>query len=333
MKKNIAILCGGPSSEYEVSLGTAQSILSNIDKDKYTPYIFYISKDSLAQLYKAKTETLDIPTENLKELFVEINKLKDMYMNILAFHGEFGEDGTIQSILEFLKFSYTGCDASSSSLCMDKYRSPLIIDKLLGSDNLIIPTTQLLTLRQFIDEYQYTEPICIKPNTKGSSVGVHMVNNEDELQNTKDTLNKEFSLDTEFVVQPLIDYDIELSCGCLEKSNGEFISLPPIEIIPQGHTFFDYDAKYKKGGSIEITPPEHISKELSDKISQLAVDIHMTLGCNVYSRSDFLIKGDTIYYLETNTLPGMTSTSLLPQEAKAAGISFTDLIDFLIENS
>ena len=136
-----------------------------------------------------------------------------------------------------------------------------------------------------------------------------------------------------FVVQDLIEQDIELSCGCLEKKNGEFIKLPPIEIIPQSSSFFDYKAKYSEGGSIEITPPEHISQDISETISQLAIDIHKLLGCTVYSRSDFLIKGNSIYYLETNTLPGMTSTSLLPQEASTVGISFTELIDFLIKNS
>jgi D-alanine-D-alanine ligase len=140
-------------------------------------------------------------------------------------------------------------------------------------------------------------------------------------------------LKTYFIIQPLIESDIEVSCGCLEKKNGEVVKLPAIEIIPQSSTFFDYKAKYVKGGSKEITPPEHISEDMADRISQLAVDIHRVLGCSVYSRSDFLIKGNDIFYLETNTLPGMTNTSLLPQEAEAGGISFSKLIDFLVENS
>jgi D-alanine-D-alanine ligase len=126
---------------------------------------------------------------------------------------------------------------------------------------------------------------------------------------------------------------MELSCGCLEDISGNIRNLPAIEIIPQTSDFFDYNAKYTIGASIEITPPEHISKEIADKISILTGEIHKVLGCRLYSRSDFFVKGKDIYYIETNTLPGMTSTSLLPQEAKADGIGFTELLDFLIENS
>jgi D-alanine-D-alanine ligase len=330
-QKKISIVCGGPSSEYEVSLNSAQSILTYIDKEKYTPYIFYISKNGKALMYEAG-EKIDIPKEkNLKNLLEETKKLKNMHMNILALHGEFGEDGIYQGILHFLDIPFTGCDSSSSSLCMDKYRSSLLAQENI---DIKIPKTQFFKLEDILDKYKkFKKPICIKPNYKGSSVGVYLVHNQEDMDNALFDLQEEFDKDTPFIIQELIEQDTEVSCGCLQKKSGEFIKLPPIEIIPQSSKFFNYEAKYSKDGSIEITPPENISEALSDKISQLAIDIHTLLGCKVYSRSDFLIKGNNIYYLETNTLPGMTDTSLLPQEAKAAGISFTELIDFLIENS
>jgi D-alanine-D-alanine ligase len=329
-KKKISIVCGGPSSEYEVSLNSTESMLKHLDKDKYTPYVFYISMKGNALLYKAK-DLLDIPEEkDLNNLFDEVKKLKDMDMNVLALHGEFGEDGTFQSILEFLQIPFTGCRSTSSSLCMDKYRSGLIVEKEI---DVKVPKTGILKLKDLISNYKYTEDICIKPNYKGSSVGVFMIQNQEELDSALKKLKKIFDGDMDVIVQPLIRSDIEVSCGCLETKDGEFVKLPAIEIMPQSSTFFDYEAKYVKGASIEITPPEYISKKLAEKVSQLAVDIHKILGCTLYSRSDFLIKGDNIYYLETNTFPGMTNTSLLPQEANAAGINFTQLLDFFIENS
>jgi D-alanine-D-alanine ligase len=326
-KKKIAIVCGGPSSEFEVSLNSADSILSNIDKEKYIPYVFYISRNGKALHYKAKDCIDIVEEEDLNDLFTEVEKLKNMYMNILALHGEFGEDGVFQSILQFLEIPFTGCRSSASALCMDKYRTGLIVDKEI---DVKVPETEIIKLKDLITEYQYSKDVCIKPNAKGSSVGVYLIRSKEDLN---EAILQLADKDTDFIIQPLIESDIEVSCGCLEKKDGEFVKLPAIEIIPQSSTFFDYKAKYVKDASREITPPEHISEDISKRLSQLAVDIHKVLGCSVYSRSDFLIKGDDIYYLETNTLPGMTNTSLLPQECKAASISFSELIDFLIENS
>ena len=309
-KKKISIVFGGPSSEYEVSLSSTKSILKYINWDKYNPYLFYISKKGKAKLYKAK-DTLVIPKiSELKDLFTEVKKLKGMDMNLIALHGEFGEDGIFQSILQFLDIPFTGCRSDSSALCMDKYRSGLLVEKEI---DVKIPKTEIYRLGEIINNYKYSKKICIKPNTLGSSVGVYLVQSKQDFDNAIRQLKKDYSLHTYFIIQDLIDENIELSCGCLQKKDGEYIKLPPIEIIPQSSKFFDYTAKYTKGASIEITPPKNVSKEISDKISQIAVGIHSLLGCTLYSRSDFLIKDGDIYYLETNTLPGLTSTSLLPQ--------------------
>jgi D-alanine-D-alanine ligase len=329
-KERISVVCGGPSSEYEVSLNSADSILRHIDKEKYTPYIFYISQKGKALLYQAKEGVEIIEEDKLNNLLDEVKKLRDMHMNILALHGEFGEDGKFQRVLESLDIPFTGSGSKSSELCMDKYESGEIVEKEV---DVKVPKTEKIKLKTILEDYKYCEDVCIKPRAKGSSVGVYLIRSQKDLEKALKALRSSFNINTDFIIQPLIESDIEASCGCLERKNGDFIKLPAIEIIPQQSSFFDYKAKYVKDASLEITPPENISNELAQKLSQLAIDLHKLLGCRVYSRSDFLIKDGEIYFLETNTLPGMTNTSLLPQEAEAAGIGFTELIDFLIENS
>jgi D-alanine-D-alanine ligase len=213
---------------------------------------------------------------------------------------------------------------------MNKHKSNSIVGSKI---DVRIPQTEIYPLKEIFKNYKYSKEICLKPNAKGSSIGVYLIKSEKDLKKALNELKNSFSPNTLFIIQPLISPAIEVSCGCLEKENGDFVELPPIEIIPKSSDFFDYKAKYTKNASIEITPPENISKEISERVSKLAVEIHKVLGCKVYSRSDFLIQDGDIYFLETNTLPGMTSTSLLPQEALAAGISFTELLDFFIENS
>lgn len=325
--KKIAIICGGPSHEHEVSLNSTQSILSNINSSKYDISVLYISKKLECILFKPNLENFFIPTNKKStDLFAALKSISNFDLAFLAVHGEFGEDGVLQDILEIFQIPYTGSDAFSSHLSMDKYRTNLIIKEL----DVLIPKTQLVKLKDFKDFAKY--PVVIKPNRAGSSVGVGIVKSSRDKSTVLKKVAKDFSLNSEFLVQEFVE-GLEISCGCLQKKDGSFIELPPIEIILQKSDFFDYNSKYSAGGSKEITPPVSISKKMSKKISKLACEAHKLLGCKVYSRSDFLVKGEKIYYLETNTLPGLTSGSLIPQEAAAAGISFSKLLDFIILNS
>lgn len=322
--KKIAIICGGPSHEHEVSINSTKSILKNINRKLYDPTVFYISKVLKCQIFKPTTDNWKL---NPKEPFLSaLQKLKKFDLAFLGMHGEFGEDGVIQTFLDFEGVKYTGCDPYASKLCMDKYRTALIIKQL----GVLIPKTKLIRLEDAVSLTKF--PFVLKPNKAGSSVGTGIIKNAQELKNFLKSIKKDFDPKSEYLVQELIS-GTELSCGCLQDKNGKFIKLPPIEIIPQVSSFFSYKAKYAHGGSKEISPPQSISKALSNKISNLACEIHELLGCKTYSRSDFFVKNDKIYYLETNTLPGMTETSLLPQEAAAAGINFSELLDFLIKAS
>lgn len=330
MKKKIAIFCGGPSSEHEVSLNSAKTIYKFIDKKNYEDVVVcYISKKLNAKVFGDIT-LLDTEISTSIPLSHVLNDLKkEGYFAFLAgLHGEFVEDGRLQALLELFSIPYSGSGVSGSSLAMDKYRSSIIALKI---PQLRIPTTVLINDLNNVDISGLHYPLVLKPNTLGSSVGVSIVNSKDEFTKALKTLIKNLAL-KEVLVQECIENALELSCGCLQKKNGIFIDIPPIEIRPK-QAFFDYTSKYEIGGSEEITPPVSLSKKMSDKISYITNLMHSYLGLQTYSRSDFLVKNDEIFYLETNTLPGMTETSLLPKEAKAAGIPFPQLLDFIISNS
>lgn len=319
MKKKVVILYGGPSSERDVSFMSAKSVDQHIDKQKYNVSSVHIGKDLSIRCNPEKEYyTFD-------EGLAKYVKPADLAF-LGALHGEFGEDGQIQKILENLDIPYTGSSSSVSNLVMNKEKT---VEKLRDSTSLTFPKS--IATQEFSNLPQYTYPLFCKPNNLGSSVGAKIVHTKEELE----VYLKDFKTKYPHTTPLIQEYvkGLEVSVGCLEKKDGEFIKLPPIEIIPQHSDYFDYDSKYIAGESLEITPPTHISKEISEKLSDLAVEIHKTLGCKLYSRSDFIIKNERIYFLETNALPGMTANSLLPKEAQAVGMDFTKLLDFLISNS
>lgn len=328
MKRKIILACGGPSSEHDISIMSTNSILEHIDRSKYEVSLFYITKDKKVALLPAE-KSFTIP-DNQTYISLEdgVEKyLKDCDLVFLgALHGEFGEDGQIQKILEHNNIKYTGSNSQVSELVMNKEKT---IEKVKVIPNILFPETVIVYPETKIPTLTY--PLFCKPNSLGSSVGAKVIHTQEELDNHLKNLWKLY-LNMEVLLQEYIK-GLEISVGCLEKTNGEFIKLPPIEIIPTHSEYFDYDSKYIAGESLEITPPEHISNELAETISRFAMVVHKLLGCTVYSRTDIIVKDDDIYFLETNTLPGMTANSLLPKEAKAIGMNFTELLDFLISNS
>ena len=330
MLKKIAIFCGGPSSEHEVSLNSASTIYKFIDKKKYELYFFYISKSSKCKLLIAR-DSVDLTkitaNASLPKGLADLKK-RNIFALLAAVHGEFGEDGKLQSLLELYGIPYSGSDVAASALCMDKFRSMLV----MHSTGAICPNTSLEEISPTISKPKNMEfPVIVKPNKLGSSVGVAKATNTEELVANSMLLKKHYGLN-HIIVQEYID-GTELSCGVLQTKNNKFIRIPPIEIIPKKAELFDYASKYEVGGSEEVSPPRTVSKELSEKIIDISTTAHVVLGCKTYSRSDFMLKDEKIYFLEINTLPGMTGTSLLPQEAKAIGKSYTQLLDFIIENS
>ncbi len=289
-KIKVAILVGGPSSEHEISLRSGAQVLKNLDANKYAAKIFRIGKSG----------RWPVTPKYLKNNF---------NVAFIAMHGEYGEDGQIQSILEKSKISFTGSGAVASQLGMDKAKSA----EVFKSAGLFTPSRPT----KF--------PIVVKPADRGSSVGVHIAKNDVELGGAvRDALKHSPSI----LIQECVK-GREFTCGVLEK-DGEPFALLPTEIIPKTSPFFDYRAKYTTGASLEITPPK-LPKSKIEAIRKIALTTHQAIGARGVSRTDMILgKDGRFYVLEINTIPGLTPTSLLPQQAKAVGIEFAELLDIII---
>lgn len=301
---NLALLYGGISSEREVSLAGGRQVFESLDKDKYS-----------VTLYDTKT---DLPRL--------VNDAPHIDVALIILHGQYGEDGTIQGLLELLKIPYQGAGVLGSSIAIDKQVSK----KMYEAAKLPVPPS--VTLHEV--DAVYSElivaklglPLFVKPATGGSSIGMTLVREEDELASA---VEKALRFDNRVLVEAFIE-GLELTCGVIGNDDPE--ALPVIEIIPDNGTsiFFDYEAKYTPGATKEICPAG-ISDKLTKRVMELAVRAHRALHLKGYSRTDMILKGDDIFILETNTIPGMTRTSLLPLAAKTAGMPFSRLLDRLIE--
>jgi D-alanine-D-alanine ligase len=324
--KNILIFCGGPSSEYEVSIFTTKEILKNIDKSKFNPTIGLMNKDRNIS-FMSPSISLNDKYPKYLSFNRALIKIKEYDFVLISMHGEFGEDGKLQTIFERKGIKYHGSDSVSSKLCMDKYKSSKLVSKNL---KILTPKTLKLKLNDIL-KYKHIYPLFIKPNKLGSSVGAGIINNEKELEKYIKELKSKTYANDYFLLQEYLK-GIELSCGVLESKKGRFTLLPPVEILPKS-TFFDYKSKYSDGESIDNCPPTLVPEKICKEISKYSKDIHKLLKCKTYSRSDYIYSNNKIYYLETNTLPGLTKNSLLPREVKAIGMSYTDLLTFLITQS
>lgn len=297
---------GGPSSEYEVSLMSGKNILENIDRSKY----------EVSSLTIEKSGEWPILPEDL------IGKIDLAY---LALHGEYGEDGHLQMLLENLGIPYTGTDSKGSALGMNKSAAA----RIFKARGLNVPDGVDVAYHErwseFVSPFGY--PIVIKPMDRGSSVGVSIVRNEKEL---KEAFCIAFDTSKHVRVERFIS-GRELTCGVIENG-GKDTALLPTEIIA-GANFFDYNAKYTAGASKEITPA-NLSPHITKKVQEAALIAHNSVNGKGVTRTDFILTTDeTLYVLEINTLPGMTKTSLVPQEAEAMGISMSLLIDKIIADA
>jgi D-alanine-D-alanine ligase len=304
MKKiNLALISGGISSEREVSLNSGNQVYDALNKEKYN----IIRYD---------------PKVDLPRLMAEASQI-DAALIIL--HGPYGEDGTIQGLLELLDIPYQGSGVIGSAVAMNK----LATKRLYETAGLPMPPYFVLERGDKLDPadcaLRLGLPLVIKPLEAGSSVGMSIVRNESSMVAAAD---KAFEHGDAILVEAYID-GVELTAGVI--GNKDLQALPLIEIIPDdAHEFFDYEAKYTPGVTQEICPAR-VDDALTEKAQLYAKMAHRALFCEGYSRTDMMLSKGELYLLETNTIPGMTATSLLPQAAQAAGISFTELLDRLIE--
>lgn len=318
-KLRVAIIRGGLSDEYDVSLLSGASVLENIDRNRFEPLDVVISRngewliDGRAKLPEHLLPTVDVV--------------------FIALHGFYGEDGTLQRLLDRYRVAYTGSKAYASALAMNK---PLTKGHLKGSHIKLAPHVTL-TRDSLGDIVRVTENISslfgpeyvIKPINSGSSVGTMIVKNTLLLTQA---LTDALSVFDEVMVEKRIR-GREASCGVVERYRGQKLyALPPIEIVVPKHAeFFDRTVKYD-GTTQEICPStfDHKTKK---QIEEHASFIHDTLGLSQYSRSDFIVADDGIYFLEVNTLPGLTTESLLPKEISAVGGTYSDFITHLVEDA
>ncbi|MBW2437321.1 MAG: D-alanine--D-alanine ligase [Deltaproteobacteria bacterium] len=301
-KLTLALLSGGVSSEREVSLNSGDQVYAALDKDKYH-IIRYDPKTDLARLVE------DAPGIDAA---------------LIILHGPYGEDGTVQGLLELLNIPYQGSGVLGSSIAMNKLAAKYLYE------NAGLPVPPYIALQKGDPlepaawEKQLGLPLVVKPNEAGSSVGMTIVKSVDAIAAA---LEKAFAHDATVLLEGYID-GIELTGGVI--GNRELLALPLIEIIPDDqHEFFDYEAKYTAGVTEEICPAR-IDDQMTKTAQTYAKTAHSALFCKGYSRTDMILRGNQIFVLETNTIPGMTATSLLPQAAQAAGFSFSRLLDELI---
>ncbi len=306
MKKlNIALLSGGISPERRVSIKSGDQVFNALDKEKYS-----------VKRYDPKFDIDRI-----------VNDASEIDAALIILHGPYGEDGTIQGLLDLLNIPYQGAGVLGSALSMNK----LAAKRVYEQSGLPVPPYAVLKQDDIAKPEEYIEdlglPLVIKPVQGGSSIGMSFVKTEEHFHNA---IAEAFKCDNTVLIEKYIQ-GIELTGGIIGNNN--LLSLPIVEIIPDDrYDFFDYQAKYTAGATREICPAR-IDDTLAQKAQKYAKTAHEALFCNGYSRSDFILKDSDIYILETNTIPGMTETSLLPLAAKAAGISFGSLLDRLIELS
>jgi len=340
-KLNITVIMGGPSAEHEISLKTGFQVISNLSKSKYTVSALVVSKDTKFYFARSTVGISEYDIENFccspffKGGFNPCSSLlvwDNVDIAFLALHGEFGEDGTIQGYLRTLGIKYTGCGVVSSAVGMHK----ILAKKVFEASG--IPTPQYSVFRQGAGEFEIKKivakhkfPVFVKAPQSGSSKLMGRAENEPQLRN----LLLELSNDCKSVlVETAITGGEEFSCPVIEK-NGTPTALQPIFIKPNNKDgYFDYNAKYL-GESKEICPPPppFDNKETIDLLQRTAIAVHTALECDSYSRTDIILKDGIAYVLEINTLPGMTSASLLPKSFAVDGGSFGELLDIIIENA
>lgn len=302
-KLRVALLSGGRSGEREVSLKGGEEVFKALDQSKYeiTRY------DPATDLEKIAADAAEID------------------MAFILLHGPFGEDGTMQGFLDMLGIPYQGAGVLGSAMAMDKNIAKVMYRQagLTVPDWVMAKRSDIDSPDKIIEELGL--PVVIKPLHQGSSLGMSIPNTAEEV---KAGLRTAFEFDNQVMVEKFIK-GREITGGVL--GNEELTSLPLVEIFPgDDFQFFDYEAKYQPGASKEVCPADFDS-ETTAKAQGYALTAHRVLNLEVYSRTDMIINDEGIFVLETNTIPGMTPTSLLPQAAAAHGLDFSAFLDRLIE--
>ena len=317
MKKRVAVLRGGPSTEHEVSLKTGTSVIKNLP-EKYEAIDIYIDTDGVWHLRGIPMNPQDI------------NKIADVVF--VAMHGHYGEDGTVQKLLEQIGIPFTGSKSLASAIGMNK----ALAKDFFKKKGIKTPYHKVYKKSDYTSELAteifktFPQPSVIKPNKGGSSIGVSIVYRIPEIE---EGLRKAFESSDEIIIEECIKGK-EATCGVLENfRDKEHYPLLTVEIVPKSHQkFFDHESKYSNESGADEICPGNFTREETEEIQRLAVLAHQAVGANHYSRTDFMVHPKRgVFALEINTLPGLTEASLLPKEIKAIGSSYSELLEHLVE--
>jgi len=321
----VAVIAGGRSSEHEISVASARSVIEALDPDRYDVQTIEIHRDGrwalgageARELGRPVAETLPVPTGSPPETLGQV----DVVLPIL--HGPFGEDGTVQGLLELAGVPYVGAGVTASALCMDKD-----LFKSVCRDK-GIPVASSVTVRNGDrPDNPFGYPVFVKPARLGSSVGITKVGAEDELE---DAIALARRHDEKVLIEEFVS-GVEVECGIL--GNREPIASLPGEIVAHGFTgvdWYDYSAKYDEGGMDLIVPPR-VPEEAAERVQQLSVEAFIAADCEGMARADCFVREDgEVLVNELNTIPGFTATSVYAKLFEASGIPYPELLDRLVE--
>lgn len=315
---------GGMSSEHEVSLKSGAGVLHALEGSCYEALPVTITRNGLWAF----------PGETPLEIYAAIPRLKELAIDcvFIALHGAFGEDGRIQALLDLLGLPYTGSGCAASALAMDKVRCKAVVEAEgirvaphIAFGRITWTEDRDAVLEKVADDLGY--PCVLKPACQGSSVGVFIA--QDEAALIQD-VEKILDLDNCVLIEQYLT-GVEVTCAVLDAEPGQQTrALPVTEIRPKSAAFFDYEAKYTPGASLEVTPAE-IDADQTEEVQAAAVHVHHLVGCKGWSRSDFIIDAEGPVWIEVNTVPGLTPTSLFPQACAADGISYEQMVGLFVE--
>ncbi len=323
----VAIIFGGANSEHEVSCKSAAGVIENLDSERYLPVLIGIAKDGTWHRVDSIDELDSVTDTGRLSRFTDFTGI-DVAIPVL--HGRFGEDGTVQGMLELAGVRYVGSGVLASALCMDK----VMCQRVLAAAGLPVIPTGVVTSATKRDAHDVAEsfgyPVFTKPNRSGSSVGVSRVESSAELDAAVDAA---LECDSSVLIQPLMEAK-EVDIGVIEHPDGSLAVGAPLGVHLSGSSsFFDYSAKYVPGG-VTFEVPAKIDDALSEELGVLAMEAFRILDCSGLARVDFFVHDDgSIAINEVNTFPGMTALSQYPRIWAAAGVSYPQVLDILIETA
>lgn len=326
MKKNIAIIAGGNSSEVEVSLKSAKGIFSFIDGEKYNKYIVTIERK---QWQVEVVPGFRVQVDKSDFSFLYGNRKVFFDFAYITIHGTPGEDGKLEGYFDLVGVPYSTCDVLTSALTFNKFACNHYLSAFKAqlpdlniAKSILVRKGDKITGKEIVSHVGL--PCFVKPNAGGSSFGVSKVKNVLDFQKAiKDALKES----DEVVIEEYIQ-GTEVTCGCFKTAKKRVVF--PITEVVTSNEFFDYNAKYN--GEVQEITPARISIEMAKRISNLTSDIYTLLGCKGIIRIDYILSEEAIFILEINTTPGMTETSFIPQQIRAAKLKISDVMDDIIQD-